>query len=99
MQLTGIPCYHAISALNYNKDKPEDYINERCKVSTFLATYSHILHPTQDKNCWPDQAQIIPPEPANNNRGRKSLLRRKEAGEENTGFTKGKVSKFNTIHN
>ena len=53
MQLTGIPCYHAISALNYNKDKPEDYINERYKMTTFLVTYSYILHPTQEKNCWP----------------------------------------------
>ncbi|XP_039141161.1 uncharacterized protein LOC120278432 isoform X2 [Dioscorea cayenensis subsp. rotundata] len=60
---------------------------------------SHILHTTQDKNCWSksDQAPIIPLEPANKNRGRKPLLRRKEADEENTGFIKGKVSRRGII--
>ncbi|XP_039123354.1 uncharacterized protein LOC120259968 [Dioscorea cayenensis subsp. rotundata] len=91
-RLTGIPCCPAISALYYNKDKPEDYINECYKVSTFLAIYSHILHPTRDKNCWQksDQDPIIPHEPANKNRARKPLLRRKEVDDENTGLTRGK---------
>ncbi|KAH7657773.1 hypothetical protein IHE45_17G044100 [Dioscorea alata] len=36
---------------------------------------------------------MIPPEPANKKRGRKPMLRRKEAGEENVGFCNGRVSR------
>ena len=54
----------------------------------------HILSPTHDRDSWPksDQGPIIPPEPVNKRRGRKTLLRRKDVGE-NIGFTNGKVSK------
>ncbi|XP_039135496.1 uncharacterized protein LOC120272686 [Dioscorea cayenensis subsp. rotundata] len=92
-QLTGIPCPHAISSLYYNKKRPEDYLDEQYNITTYLATYEHILHPTQSSNCWPKSPQgpMIPPEPANKNRGRKPMLRRKDPLEEDTGFTKGKV--------
>ena len=93
-QLTGVPCCHAILALYYNETKPEEFLDDRHKKNTFLASYNHLLNSTQDNNCWPknDQAPTIPPEPANKNRGRKPLLRRKEADEESIGFTNGKVS-------
>ncbi|XP_039143980.1 uncharacterized protein LOC120281132 [Dioscorea cayenensis subsp. rotundata] len=92
-QLTGVPCAHAISALYYNQDRPENYIDECYKVSTFLAIYSHILYPTQDRSCWPssNQSPMIPPPPVNNKRGKKTMLRRREPNEE-AGYTKGKVS-------
>ncbi|XP_039121591.1 uncharacterized protein LOC120258294 [Dioscorea cayenensis subsp. rotundata] len=59
-----------------------------------MHTYRHILNPTHDKHSWPksDQGPIIPPEPMNKRRGRKTLLRRKEV-DENPGFSRGKVSK------
>lgn len=94
-QLTGIPCSHAISCIYYNRDKPENYLHECYKVNTYLATYKHTLFPTHDKNSWPksDQGPIIPPNPINNKRGRKTLLRRRELEEETRGFKNGKVSK------
>ena len=53
----------------------------------------HILSPTHDRDSWPksDQGPIIPPEPVNKRRGRKTLLRKKDAGE-SIGFTNGKVN-------
>ena len=93
-QLSGVPCSHAISVLYYNKEKPETYLNACYKVSTFMETYKHILNPTHDKDLWPksEEELIIPPEPMNKRRDSKTMLRRKEDGE-NISFTKGKVSK------
>lgn len=94
-QLTGIPCSHAISVIYYNKEKPEDFIDACYKVSKFLEIYEHTLNPTQDRKCWPisDQGPMIPPIEVNKRRGRKTLLRRREIGEENRGFKNGKVTK------
>lgn len=93
-QLTGIPCVHAISSIYYNHDRPENHINECYRVSKFLATYRHILNPTQGRDCWPrsQNCPMKPPEPAQQRRGRKTMLRRKEAGED-IGFRKGNVSR------
>ena len=59
-----------------------------------MDTYMHILSPTHDRDSWPksDQGPIIPLEPVNKRRGRRTLLRRKEMGE-NIRFTNGNVSK------
>lgn len=93
-QLTGIPCPHAISAIYYNKDKPENHLEDCYKVSNFLATYRNIINPTQGRDCWPisDETEMTPPDPVNLKRGKKTKLRRREAGEE-PGFNKGKVSR------
>ena len=94
-QLTGIPRTHAVSVIYYNKDKVENYIDGCYKVSTYLNTYRHTLNPTHGRDSWPksDQGPMIPPEPMNKRRGTKTMLRRRELGEENRGFTRGKVSR------
>lgn len=96
-QLKGVLCCHAISAIYYNQDKPENYIDDYYKVSTFLEIYGHILYPTQGKDCWPksDQCPMIPPYLINRKRGRRSTMRRRDATKE-IGFTKGKVSRKGT---
>lgn len=93
--MTGIPCSHAISVIYYNRDKPENYLHECYKVSTYLETYKHTLFPTHDKDSWPksNQGAMIPPLPANKRKGRKTLLRRREQDEETMAFTRGRVSK------
>ncbi|XP_039135796.1 uncharacterized protein LOC120273231 [Dioscorea cayenensis subsp. rotundata] len=93
-QLSGIPCSHSVSAMYYNKEKPENYLDSCYLVSTFMETYSHILSPTHDRDSWPksDQGPIIPPQAVNNRKGRKTRTRRKDLGE-TSGFNNGKVSK------
>ncbi|XP_039142310.1 uncharacterized protein LOC120279440 [Dioscorea cayenensis subsp. rotundata] len=93
-ELSGIPCGHAISVIYYNRDKPENFLNDCYKVSTFLNTYRHTLNPTQDRQCWPksNQGPMVPPDPMQKKRGRKTMLRR-EPGEETSGFKHGRVSK------
>ena len=70
-------------------------VDDCYKVSILLATYSHFLNPTLDKDCCPksNQGLIITSEVVNKNRGKKPLLRRKDVGKEKIGFTKGRVSK------
>ena len=78
--MTGIPCSHAISVIYYNKEKPDNYIDDCYKFSTFLETYRHTLSPTQDRECWPksDQDPMKPPNPVNKRRDRKTLSEEKK---------------------
>lgn len=98
-QFTGIPCSHVVSVIFYNNERPENYVHDCYKITTYLDIYSHTLHPTHDRAFWPksDQSPMIPPQPVNNRKGRKTILRRREAGEEPRGFTKGKVSRKGVI--
>ena len=82
-QLTGIPCHHAISAMNVNNESPESYLHRCYRVETYLRIYSHFLNPTNGKQLWEksNMPPIIPPEPVNLKRGKKTLLRRREPDE------------------
>ncbi|XP_039145858.1 uncharacterized protein LOC120283285 [Dioscorea cayenensis subsp. rotundata] len=93
-QLSGVPCSHAISVLYYNNEKAENYLDKWYKVSTYMETYAHILYPTHDRGSWPRSGYppVIPPEPVNKRRGRKTLLRRKEIDEQ-SGIKNNRVNK------
>lgn len=64
-------------------------------MSIYLATYGYTLNPTHDKDSWSksDQGPMLPPLVVNKKRGRRTLLRRKEVGEDGSGFINRKVSK------
>ena len=64
-------------------------------MNTYLQTYKHTLNPTHERDSWSksDQGFVIPPEPMNRRKGRKTMLRRRELGEETGGFTRNKVSR------
>ncbi|XP_045813103.1 uncharacterized protein LOC123907059 [Trifolium pratense] len=50
--LTGIPCCHAIACIWHNKKEPEDFVSSYYRKSTFMATYSHIILPTNGPQLW-----------------------------------------------
>ncbi|CAK8533097.1 unnamed protein product [Lathyrus sativus] len=50
--LSGIPCCHAIACIWYNKKDPEEYVSSFYKKSIVLATYSHIIMPTNGPQLW-----------------------------------------------
>ena len=64
-------------------------------MNTYLQTYKHTLNPTHERDSWSksDQGFVIPPEPMNRRKGRKTMLRRRELGEENRRFAMRKVSR------
>ncbi|XP_058759381.1 uncharacterized protein LOC131632657 [Vicia villosa] len=51
--LTRIPCCHAITYIWFNKKEPEDYVSSFYRKSTVMATYSHIIMPTNGPQLWP----------------------------------------------
>ena len=44
-QLKGIPCAHAICALQYRKMEPMDFISKWYYKETYFKTYSHYIQP------------------------------------------------------
>ncbi|XP_050204978.1 uncharacterized protein LOC126655018 [Mercurialis annua] len=90
-ELMGLPCFHVVAAIKHNNGNHENYISGCYRVSTYIKIYSHILNPINGKELWPksDQSQIISPKPVNNRRGRKTMMRRKEADEVVNGSQKG----------
>ncbi|XP_068331459.1 uncharacterized protein [Pyrus communis] len=46
--LTGIPCNHAISAINFKKEKPEDYVNAYYSKARYLELYSYLVMPMSE---------------------------------------------------
>ncbi|PNX99504.1 hypothetical protein L195_g022770 [Trifolium pratense] len=61
--LTGIPCCHVIACIWDKREAPEDYVSSYYRKSTTLATYSHIILPTNGPQLWPllESDPINPP--------------------------------------
>ncbi|XP_058208017.1 uncharacterized protein LOC131321031 [Rhododendron vialii] len=81
-QLTGIPCYHAIAAIQKNKEHVETYVHPYFIKSGYLAAYSYMIHPV------PDMLDFVeigfqPLNPPNSKResGRPKKLRRRTTDE------------------
>ncbi|WJX76244.1 hypothetical protein P8452_59684 [Trifolium repens] len=47
--LTGMPCCHVVACIWDKREAPEDYVSSYYRKSTILATYSHIVLPTNGK--------------------------------------------------
>ncbi|KAL0316731.1 UNVERIFIED_CONTAM: hypothetical protein Sradi_5551300 [Sesamum radiatum] len=63
LQLTGIPCAHAISGMYFMGYKPEDYVHEYYHKSNFLRVYNHLMMPLLGPEEWPhsDRPTLLPP--------------------------------------
>ncbi|KAL6228323.1 hypothetical protein ACLB2K_002274 [Fragaria x ananassa] len=85
--LTGIPCKHAVSAIHFMREKPEDYMDACYLKKTYLATYSHTIQPVNGMDLWmpSDELAILPPQ-YTRQPGRPKTKRNKDAAErENDG--------------
>ncbi|KAL4324034.1 hypothetical protein GQ457_11G001980 [Hibiscus cannabinus] len=83
--LSGIPCIHAISAIQETNRKPEDYVNECYHKSTQIAIYSNIISHVKGPEQWAPVTEMDPILPPAIRRppGRPTKKRRKEADEVN----------------
>ncbi|XP_056161416.1 uncharacterized protein LOC130135749 [Syzygium oleosum] len=81
-QLTGIPCPHAISAINHRQEDAYDYIDEYYKKAKFLVAYENMIMPVQGEKFW-KKTNREPPEPlpARVKPGRRKQKRSREEGE------------------
>ncbi|RYR65815.1 hypothetical protein Ahy_A03g011737 [Arachis hypogaea] len=51
-QLTGIPCVHALAAIQKRCDRPESYVHPWLKMDAFRATYEHVIKPVNSEEYW-----------------------------------------------
>ncbi|CAN1146023.1 hypothetical protein LINPERHAP2_LOCUS15011 [Linum perenne] len=81
-ELSGIPCSHAISCINYIKEKPENYVNKCFEVSKYIEAYSITVSPMVGHESWQasQRAPVKPPhvsEETKKKRGRRQTKRMK----------------------
>ncbi|XP_062019055.1 uncharacterized protein LOC133735674 [Rosa rugosa] len=62
--LTGIPCKHAICAINGMRAEPDDYIAPCYLKKTYMSIYSHLIQPVNSMDMWSngDGPSILPPQ-------------------------------------
>ena len=80
--LTGIPCRHAIAAMNQVGLKPENYIPVYYRKQSYAAVYEKGLKPVNGENLWRETEyfDILPPT-IKRQPGCPKKVRNKEAGE------------------
>jgi len=62
-QLTGIPCYHAISCLRHERIPPESILPNCYSLDAYNNAYAYSIWPCKDKSEWEkvDAPQVLPP--------------------------------------
>ncbi|XP_058726237.1 uncharacterized protein LOC131597563 [Vicia villosa] len=51
--LSGIPCVHAMVCILHNKVEVEPYVSKYYRKTSFMATYSYIVLPSNGPRLWP----------------------------------------------
>jgi len=88
-ELIGIPCKHAIAAINEMSDNGETvgelytYVNKVCWLDTWKSMYSFVVEPIKGRAMWPksDCPTINTPPPHQNLPGRPKKKRRQTIDE------------------
>ncbi|CAN6576600.1 unnamed protein product [Malus baccata var. baccata] len=78
-KLTGIPCNHAISAIHFKREKPEDYVDAYYSKARYLEVYSRLIMPMNEKD-----GEQTPTNPPNNLEGPPKPLKLGRKGKEST---------------
>lgn len=52
MQLTGIPCKHAVCALYKAGHTPEHYVADYFRKDAYMRTYTAVIYPVPDEHSW-----------------------------------------------
>ena len=83
--LNGIPCSHAISAINRLGEKPESFVDQCYSREAYLKAYEPVIFPLNGPNLWKkvSHQDILPPE-AIKLPGRPKKARKKDAIETRT---------------
>lgn len=93
--LSGIPCKHAVAAIQMNREQPEKYVHEYYSKTTYLKTYNTYINPIPGKHEWvkTNLPSVLPPiirRPP----GRPKKLRKRAADEPRNPY---KVSRTNKV--
>ncbi|XP_073152770.1 uncharacterized protein [Henckelia pumila] len=82
LDLTGIPCQHAVCAIWCNNGDPEDYVHRYYWIETYKRCYEKLILPINGPELWPE-CELPPPLPPVylEKVGRPAKLRRRERDE------------------
>ncbi|XP_057760930.1 uncharacterized protein LOC130981355 [Arachis stenosperma] len=98
-QLTGMPCMHAIVAIQDKHDKrPEEYCQEWLRMESYKRIYSFNVNPVKGQYLWekiPSPAPVLPP--IKPKPGRPTTKRRKDKNEGPSGTRSKMKRKYNPI--
>ncbi|XP_058749183.1 uncharacterized protein LOC131622170 [Vicia villosa] len=82
-ELVGIPCRHAIAALSFRQQNPEDFVDSCYHRDKYAICYSFAISPINGEEMWPEvEADPIMPPMYKRGPGRPKKLRIRECGEE-----------------
>ncbi|XP_060216806.1 uncharacterized protein LOC132644243 [Lycium barbarum] len=81
-QLKGIPCEHALAAIQFKRYDPLGYIDHCYSKETYMRTYEHVLQPVTNMEMWPvfNHPSVAPPD-IKIMPGKPQKARKEEAGE------------------
>ncbi|XP_062028875.1 uncharacterized protein LOC133744861 [Rosa rugosa] len=80
--LIGKPCKHAIAAINFMRQTPEDYVDSCYLTKTYMIVYSNTVKPVNGMDLWiPSGEPQILPSQYNRKPGRPRTKRIKDASE------------------
>lgn len=93
-ELTGIPCCHAVTAIQRMRLNPIDFVSHYFKKDAYMKTYSHCLEVLRGEPFWEEVEgdTILPPPKMKKLRGRPKRQRRREGWEGSV--SRGKLSKL-----
>ncbi|XP_058189183.1 uncharacterized protein LOC131306774 [Rhododendron vialii] len=86
--LTGIPCPHAIAAINSNHENVDDYVDHWFRKETYMASYEPIIYPLNGAEMWPYTGVIGPLPPDVKKQSGRPKKQRKRAIDEPQSSTK-----------
>jgi hypothetical protein len=50
--MTGIPCAHAVSAILFDCEEPEDYVHEYYSLEMYKKAYAALIYPMPNEEQW-----------------------------------------------
>jgi len=82
-ELVGIPCRHAVAALGYRQQNPEDFVDDCYSKARYIDCYDNNVSPINGEDMWPevDVEEMLPPA-YKRGPGRPKKLRRREPDED-----------------
>ncbi|XP_058767340.1 uncharacterized protein LOC131641032 [Vicia villosa] len=81
--LVGIPCRHAVAALGFRQQNPEEFVHEYYTRDRYAMCYGFAISPINGIDMWPEveSEELLPPK-YKKGPGRPRKLRIRESGEE-----------------
>lgn len=82
-ELVGIPCRHAVAALGFRQQNPEDFVDECYSRDKYKICYGYAVSPINGQDMWPEvESEVLLPPMYKKGPGRPRKLRIRESGEE-----------------